>query len=72
MLDVVLVVVVAGLAQGGPTDSSFRENEEAIVYTYRAEMERKGQISQLPVAVSFAAFVNYEKGIPCQGPQALQ
>ncbi len=61
MLNTGLVVAFTVLAQGVPTESLFRENEEAIVYTYRAEMERKGQISRLPVAAFFASFVNYEK-----------
>src|SRR5271155_1776277 len=61
MLNPALVVAFTVLAQGGPTDSFFREKEEAIVYTYRAAMERKGQISRLPVAASFAAFADYEK-----------
>ena len=61
MPNVALVVAFTFLAQGGPTESFFRENEEAIVYTYRAEMERKGLISRLPVAASFTAFAEYEK-----------
>jgi hypothetical protein len=61
MLTATLFVAVMVLAQTGPTDSFLRENDEAIIYTYRAEVERKGRISKLPVAASFAAFVDYEK-----------
>ena len=46
MLNVALVVAVTVLAQAGPTDPFFGEKEEAIVYTYRAEVERSGQISK--------------------------
>jgi hypothetical protein len=63
MLNPALIVVTTVLAHGGVTDSFFRENEEAIVYTYRAESERKGQISPVPAAASFAAFVDYQKAI---------
>jgi hypothetical protein len=56
-----LVVAATVLAQDGPTGSFFEANEEAIVHTYRADMERQGRTSSLPVAVSFAAFVEYEK-----------
>jgi hypothetical protein len=56
-----LFVVVTALAESGPTETFFRENDEAIVYTYQAEVERKGAISILPVASSFVAFVEYEK-----------
>jgi hypothetical protein len=55
------VVGVAVLAQGGPTDSFFGEREEVIVYFYQAELERQGRIGRLPVAASFAAFVDYGK-----------
>ena len=41
--------------------SSLQEGDEAVVYTYRAEMDRKGEISSPPVASSFAAFVDYQK-----------
>ncbi len=61
MFNAALIVAFTILAQGGPTDSFFNEKEQAIVYTYRAEMERKGQISRLPIAASFAAFADYEK-----------
>lgn len=56
-----LIIAVAVLAQGVATDPFFRENEEAIVYTYQAEMEQKGLISKVPVAASFASFVDYQK-----------
>ena len=61
MLSVPSIIVVTVLAQAFATDTFFREKEEAIVYTYRAEMEQKTQISQVPVAASFASFVDYEK-----------
>ena len=61
MFSAPLIIAVTVLAQGGGTDSFFREKEEAVIYTYRAEMERKGLISKVPVAGSFASFVDYEK-----------
>jgi hypothetical protein len=61
MPDVLLVIVIAVLAQGVTTESFFRENEEAVVYTYRPDMDRKGLTSKVPVAASFASFVDYEK-----------
>ena len=56
-----LVLAITILAQAGLTRSFFGEGEEVIVYTYRAEMDRTGRISSLPVASSFAAFVHYQK-----------
>ena len=61
MLHGTLIFAATVLAQRGPTDSIFRENEEAVVYSYSAELDRKGRTSSLPVATSFAAFVDYEK-----------
>jgi hypothetical protein len=49
------------IAQTGPSYSFFGRNDEAIVYSYRAEAERKGAMSMLPVTASFAAFVDSEK-----------
>ena len=56
-----LIIAVSVLAQVVTTDSFFRENEEAIIYTYRPEMEQKGLISKVPVAASFASFIDYQK-----------
>jgi hypothetical protein len=61
MLNAVLFIAATTFAQTGPTDSVFGEKEEAIVYRYQAEMEQKGAISVVPSAVSFEAFVDYEK-----------
>jgi hypothetical protein len=63
MLHAALVVVVTVVSQNGSADSAFKDKEEAVVYTYRADMERKRQISRLPVAASFDAFVDYEKAV---------
>ncbi len=60
MLYPAFAVVATVLAQGASADTFFQENEKAVVYTYRFEAERKGQISRLPVATSFSAFVDYQ------------
>jgi hypothetical protein len=69
MLCVPLIVAVTVLSQSCTTDSFFREKEEAIVYTYRAEMEEQGLISKVPVAASFASFFDYEKATYAQDRQ---
>ena len=63
MLHAALLVAVTVVSQNGSADSVFKEKEEAVVYTYRVDMEQKRQVSRLPVAASFAAFVDYEKAI---------
>lgn len=63
MLHAALVVAVTFVSQNGFADSAFKEKEEAVVYAYRADMERKRQIGRLPDAATFAAFVDYEKAI---------
>ncbi len=55
------MVAITLLGQVCTSDSVFEEREEAIVYTYSPEAEQQGQISKLPVAASFAAFVGLEK-----------
>jgi hypothetical protein len=61
MLAPALILMATVVAQGGGTDSFFREGEEAIVYTYRVEAEREGRISRVLAVASFAVFVEYQK-----------
>ena len=72
MLYPALVLAITVLAQGGSADTFFRENEEAVVYTYRVEVEREGRICRLPVAASFAAFVELSESGLCRGSPALR
>ena len=61
MLSAPFFIAVSALAQAVGADTFFQENEEAIVYTYSPEMEKQGLISKVPVATSFATFVEYQK-----------